>query len=348
MSSSKLSQEQVTALEAFIVQSMSSTTPSQFLTLFSTTLNSAGEWDKANYSKFRDALCDFSFAMGFSQDPQKAVFMHGGPSCNLLDKRFLACLASFAPPDRQAEVRGYETTTKLLAALDSATASRDTTGTLMDLLHQATDLSNNALSGQKASDIVTKLLDLLPAFNRAIPIVPNTMTYADIFLRKHILSVLQQFAGHDTTHKITFGKFLKDAESLFHDGSVNGLIADLPALVRELRQNEAAEQAATASSLAQRARATVHTGMTIPLSEPTSAESKIHKNFCSYCFRKHQGDCNRRVFDLARGILRANTSTNGLRSDGNPITDEDSDIFDKLFRDEVTAAKKATLDPRLR
>ena len=125
------------------------------------------------------------------------------------------------------EVRGYETTTKLLAARDSATASRDTTGTLMDLLHQATDLSNNALSGQKASDIVTKLLDLLPAFNRAIPIVPNTMTYADIFLRKHILSVLQHFAGHDTTHKITFGKFLKDAESLFHDGSVNGLIADL-------------------------------------------------------------------------------------------------------------------------
>ena len=69
------------------------------------------------------------------------------------------------------EVRGYETTTKLLAARDSATASRDTTGTLMDLLHQATDLSNNALSGQKASDIVTKLLDLLPAFNRAIPII---------------------------------------------------------------------------------------------------------------------------------------------------------------------------------
>lgn len=183
-----LSKAQVTSLEAFIVQSMSSTTPSKFLTLFSTTLNSAGEWDKDGYNCFRNALGDFSFAMGFSSDSQNARFMSGGPTCPELDKRFLACLASYAPPDRQAEVRGYETTTKLIEALDAATASRDTTGTLMDLLHQATDLSTNALSGMKASDTITKLLDLGPALNRAVPVVPRNMTYADMFLIQHASS----------------------------------------------------------------------------------------------------------------------------------------------------------------
>ena len=66
----------------------------------------AGEWGKDGYSRFRNTLGDFPFAMGFSSDSQGVVFMSGGPTYTELDKRFLACLASYAPPDRQAEVHG--------------------------------------------------------------------------------------------------------------------------------------------------------------------------------------------------------------------------------------------------